>query len=389
VENGNLLIITNNYPDSANLYNDNIFVKEQINYLRHCFNNIFVISPVPFGKSYYRKRSYRDYSYDNVCVFFPKYINLPFLYFIGRKIWLRRALQAVEGIIRKNNIKFDIIHSHFTWPSGCIGVRLAEKYKCPIVISEHSSNTVEKAIRKREKIFINAWQKCDALIRVRAGDSEGFFNSGVPESKFHIIPIGFDPQKFYPLDKGECRRRLDLPNDKNIILTISNPYSKVKGHKYLIEAMRLLSHETNDLICIIIGDGKLSPKLEAQIAKSGLKDTVIMVGSKPHNELVYWLNAADLFVLPSLNEGNPTVLVEALGAGTPYVGTNVGGIPWVVINEDLGLLCEPGNSKALARVVLLGIEKEWDKDKIYQYSQTFTMENIANRIMSIYKQLRM
>lgn len=95
MENGNLLIITNGFPDDINTFNSNIFVKEQINYLKSHCNNIFVISPLPLGMSYYRKRNYIDYSYENVRVFFPKYINFPLFYYIGRKIWVRRALKAV------------------------------------------------------------------------------------------------------------------------------------------------------------------------------------------------------------------------------------------------------------------------------------------------------
>ncbi|MDX9803858.1 MAG: glycosyltransferase, partial [Dehalococcoidales bacterium] len=100
-----------------------------------------------------------------------------------------------------------------------------------------------------------------------------------------------------------------------------------------------------------------------------------------------WMNACDLFVLPSLNEGNPTVLVEAFGTGTPYVGTNVGGIPEIVNSEKLGLLCDSGNSKALAQVVVQALKKEWNKSIINRYARQYTWENITNKIIKIHNRL--
>jgi glycosyltransferase involved in cell wall biosynthesis len=97
------------------------------------------------------------------------------------------------------------------------------------------------------------------------------------------------------------------------------------------------------------------------------------------------MNACDLFVLPSLNEGNPTVLVEAFGTGTPYVGTNVGGIPEVITGEHLGLLCDRGNSKALSEVIIKALKIEWDGAIINNYAQKHTWQNITKKIIKIHK----
>ena len=86
------------------------------------------------------------------------------------------------------------------------------------------------------------------------------------------------------------------------------------------------------------------------------------------------MNASDLFVLPSLNEGNPTVMFEALGCGKPFVGSKVGGVPEVITSEEYGLLVEPGNSTDLAEKILQAFEEEWNRESILGIAAIFVEE---------------
>ena len=96
------------------------------------------------------------------------------------------------------------------------------------------------------------------------------------------------------------------------------------------------------------------------------------------------MNACDVFVLPSLNEGNPTVMFECLGCGKPFIGTSVGGVPDVINSEAYGLLVEPANPKDLAEKILIGLDKEWDYKKIRGYAEQFTWEDTAKEIVKVY-----
>lgn len=87
----------------------------------------------------------------------------------------------------------------------------------------------------------------------------------------------------------------------------------------------------------------------------------------------------------SLSEGNPTVMFEALGCGRPFVGTRVGGVPEVIVDDRLGILVEPGDPEALARAILQALEREWDHEYIRTYAQQFTWENIAKQVMEVYE----
>ncbi|MBA7480155.1 N-acetyl-alpha-D-glucosaminyl L-malate synthase [subsurface metagenome] len=200
-----------------------------------------------------------------------------------------------------------------------------------------------------------------------------------------VIPNGFRSDLFYPRDSSECRKALKLPQDKKIILTVGN-LEPVKGQKYLLEAVQKIVRERRDILCVIVGAGKLRTALERQIRSLGLEDYVVLAGGKPHDEIPLWMNACDLFVLPSLNEGNPTVMFEALGCGKPFVGTTVGGVPEVITSDDYGLLVESADPKDLAEKILMALDREWDREAILAYAERYTWENIAKEIMDIYEQ---
>ena len=84
---------------------------------------------------------------------------------------------------------------------------------------------------------------------------------------------------------------------------------------------------------------------------------------------------------------DPTVMFESLGFGKPFVGTKVGKILEIITSEDYGLLCEPANPKELAEKILAALDKEWAREKILEYAEQFTWENIANEIIVIYKSI--
>ncbi len=111
-----------------------------------------------------------------------------------------------------------------------------------------------------------------------------------------------------------------------------------------------------------------------------------MVGWIPDNEIPIYINTSDFFVLPSLGEGNPIVMFEAIGCGKPFIGTKVGGVPEIIASEDYGLLCEPASSEELEKTIMSALNKNWDTFKIKEYAESFTWKNIAKTTKSIYGQ---
>lgn len=383
----NLLIISNNFPDKYDKYSSNVFVKEQIIVLKQHFENIYIISPLVYGMEYLRKRHYEDYSFDNVHVYFPKYYNIPLFYKYGRDLWVYFERRAILKLIKSERVKFDLIHAHFTWPSGAVAVELKKRFNVPVVITEHTSQTFNNAVEKKIPQFIRSWKRSDAIIRVKKGDISRFNDVGIPLDKVHHIPNGYNHITFVDLDMHTCRNKLGLPLNKKIVLNVGNLYDAAKGHKYLIEAMDEIVKNRNDVLCFIIGGGKLEHELDKQIKSAGLQNYVKLVGGKSHDEIPIWMNACDVFVLPSLIESFGVVQIEAMACGKPIVATYNGGSEEIVISDHYGLLCKTANSKELAENILIALDRAWDSNKIKKCAEQFKWDTVIKNILVIYSKV--
>lgn len=375
----NLLIITPAFPNEDSSFIAEKFVRDQIASLKNNFKSIYVISPVLYSFKMFKKdQMCHNYSYDNVKVFFPRCYYIPIFYF--DKILIDNRLNVVISTIEKNSLKFDIIHAHITWPSGYIGVKLKEKYCVPAVLTIHENGDWFKEELDMNHHLLNyAWKHADALIRVNKKD--------VPILKkynenTYSIPNGYSSH-YKILDKKECREKLNLDQDKQILFTIGY-LIKRKGFNFLIDAIKISVKNNPNILCVIGGSGPLKNKLQKQIDELNLNNHVILAGFIQEELLPVWMNACDMFVLPSLNEGNPTVMFECLGCGKPFIGTRVGGVPEIISSEDFGLLCDPADSEEFAENILIALDKEWDCRKIKEYSRQFTWENVATKILIVY-----
>lgn len=306
------------------------------------------------------------------------------IYFIpdGKNKYLGdKITKKLNKLINKEDIKFDLIHAHFTWPQGYAAVKLGQLYNIPVLITIHASdNRLLREYNSGNERIYWTWKNADALIRVNQKDIP--LLKEYNENVFHV-PNGFNPKKFFSIELSKARKILKLPTNKKIIFTFSY-LSERKGFQYLIDSINEIIKIRKDVLCFIGGSGPMRRKLESQIQSLGLQDYIKLIGFIPDEKIVYWLNAADLFVLPSLSEGNPTVMFEALGVGLPFIGTRVGGVPEIITSEDYGLLCEPNNHKELTDKILIGLDKEWNRKKILEYANQFTWEKISKETMSIY-----
>lgn len=317
------------------------------------------------------------------------YFHIPINVIDKLKLFLFSDIMTKDILkyIKKENLNFDIIHTHFSYPYGYIGKLIKYKYKNKLIITVHGYDIYSLPFKDNEwKAKIEyVLNTADHVITVSQSNLAYIkkLNIFTPVS---VIPNGFRSDLFFPRNTLECRGMLNLPLDKKIILTVGN-LEPIKGQIFLVKAMKLIVRERKDVLCVIVGTGKLRTELENQIRSLGLEDHVILVGGKPHEEIPLWMNACDLFVLPSLNEGNPTVMFEALGCGKPFVGTKVGGIPEIINSDDYGLLVEPADPEDLAEKIMMALDREWDSEKILTYAEQFFWENIAKGVMGVYEQV--
>ena len=162
-----------------------------------------------------------------------------------------------------------------------------------------------------------------------------------------VVHCGVDLEVFVP------RAANRTPAPRFQILCVAR-LETVKGHRYLIEACRILAEHSWDFECHLIGDGPRRQDIEAQIETAGLGDRVLLHGPRTRDEIVQWMAAADVLVLPSAptrsgrREGIPVVLMEAMASELPVVSTATSGIPELVDDGVSGLLVAPEDALALA-----------------------------------------
>jgi glycosyltransferase involved in cell wall biosynthesis len=320
----------------------------------------------------------------NISLTWLKYFYLPVDIF--RKKQGNIFYAKTKKALRLGERPFDLIHAHFIWPSGYAGAKLKEDLKVPLVITAHGYDVY--GLPFRNEWWLNATRqtlaKADYIITVSRSNYDILTQKlGVPEKKVMLIPNGYNERYFHPMDRSSCRELLHLPQDKKILLNIGNLLA-AKGQKYLIDAVYRIHKVRPDVLCVIIGSGRLMSDLKKQVDMYGLKASIKFVGEKPHDEIPLWINSCDLLVSSSIAEGNPTVLFECIGCGTPFIGTRVGGVPDVITSDQYGLLANPYNADDLAGKLLEGLDRDWDPEAIRQYSKLFTWDNVTKDILGVY-----
>jgi len=398
LEKANLLVLSSAFPFGSDYRGT--FVKGQLEILKDYFDHIHVIMPLSFfpkfmlHSGYFKKFSGyngypKNYVIDNINIFFPRFFPLP----INDDLFLRYRssliLKATNNLIQNHNLKFDLIHAHFVYPSGYVGIKIKERSGLPLVLTAHGGDIYRQPFRSvkqfemTKKILSNA----DRIITTSQRNCNiitGDF--GIEPEKVAILSNGFNENFFYIINKNKARQELSLPLRAKIILSIGN-LIEIKGHCYLIEAIKKILLTYNDILCIIIGHGDKS-KLNDQIKSLGLESHILIVNGVPHEKIPIWINACDLFVLPSLDEGSPTVLPEVMACGKPTIAASVGGIPEIIREKDIGLLVRAKDSDEIAEKILLALEKKWDAHKIAQYAKdNYTWENISKRMLELYLEI--
>jgi len=207
---------------------------------------------------------------------------------------------------------------------------------------------------------------------------------GISAEKISIIPNGFDSSIFKHVEMA--RERLKIPSDKKVLLSVGN-LEKVKGHRYLIEAMKIVHETKPEALCYIVGDGPERKRLEKQVKNLGLAGVVKLVGAIPHDEIPLWMNACDIYVQSSISESFCIVLIEAMACGKPLVATEVEGMPEIIQNNKLGLLVPPADPTTLANAILKALESDWDREYIRKYAKRYDIVNVANKVIEVYENI--
>lgn len=392
----NILVITNLFPNPVEPERGN-FVAAMVDELS-LQASVHVISPLPwfpnlriFQKinkianwlNYARvpKRSTRnDYQ-----VFFPKYYFFPkFGFALQPALIAMASFGLVRKIVREN--KIDIISSHWIYPDAVASVWMARRLKIPCVVSARGCDINlfgESPVRKPQI----AWaMKNAAAVTVVSKALADRINQdfAIEWQKITLIPNGVDKKKFCCMNQTQCRVRLGLDKSKKYLLFVGQLH-EVKGILTLLDALLLLGARGRlNFSTIIVGDGPLAAEVHAVVAGHKLlEQSVQLQGAVTPALVAEFMGASDLFCLPSIREGRPNVIIEALAVGLPVVASKVGGIPELVGDHN-GILIEPGQPELLATALELGFARIWDSRKIAESQEINTWSNCANQYLELF-----
>lgn len=204
--------------------------------------------------------------------------------------------------------------------------------------------------------------------------------------KISVVHNGITQPSF--LDKEKAREALGVSGNELVVGTIAELH-KNKGLTYALSALSQLKKEFPEVRFVVIGEGEERETLLQKISELSLQKNVVLLGARDSASL--FLPAFDIFILPSLTEALPYVLLEAGAAKLPVVATRVGGVPEIIEHEKTGLLVPPKDSSALAQS-LRDMIHDTEKRRAFSAAlhqrivEKFLLEKMVKETLRIYKQ---
>jgi len=256
----------------------------------------------------------------------------------------------LRKFITENQI--DILHCH-GYKADVIGFLACRQSEVKKIATLHGWWT-GRSLKLKFYNFLDylAVRKFDKVIAVSEPIRGTLARRGMPPDRLLCIENGVDIKRAGAANGDRIRSELKLPYGKTVLGMVGR-LSREKGHRYLFSAIQAM----DDVILLVVGNGPLEAKLRRLAENLHIREKVVFVGFKP--DVSDYLAATDIFVLPSLTEGLPLALLEAMAAGKPVVASDVGGIPTVIGDKKEGLLVRPKDPVALKEAITVLIN---DKD---------------------------
>ncbi len=386
-----VLVLSRSYPNNITGLLG-LWVKQVVNHSTG-FCEPRVISPVPWcpplpamPESFSRfRRVDRQTSDSGVPVYHPRFLAGPG-YSLYDFEW-QFYYAAVRGLVDRvrGEFPFDLIHAHFTYPDGAVAVRLAQRYRVPVVITEHIPWNVWDSRPRVKRRAAWAVRNCRDHLSVSESVRRSVMETVGHLPNLSVVPNGVNGSIFDLAPEGRVRKT-------NQIL-FAGAVRPVKGVDVLLRAMRILLDRKKDVRLVIAGEpfyGRYRQEesnLRALAQQLNIGGQVDFVGKKSPAEVAALMQQSAMLVLPSRIESFGMVLVEALACGTPVVSTRCGG-PEEIVTEQVGALAAPEDPEALAEAIdrVLSRAAEYAPERLREYAlQNFGLESVGRRLEHIYK----
>lgn len=240
----------------------------------------------------------------------------------------------------------EILHT-FMFHADFLGRISGRILGVPVVISSIRNMNIGGRLREYLLRVTDGWADATTIICKTAAERM-IKEKVVPSEKLHVIYNGIDDTPFRcptPEAARQVREELGVQDDEQMLLSVGRLQNQ-KGYPYALKAAAILKRKGFRFKWYIAGEGEMRSELEAMVREYDLKDTMVFLGIRKDIHRLQW--GSDLFVLSSLWEGLPGVVIEAMAAGVPVVATAVGGSIELVDPGETGFLCASEDADALA-----------------------------------------
>jgi glycosyltransferase involved in cell wall biosynthesis len=268
---------------------------------------------------------------------------------------------------------------------------LADEYeqgkKCPQTPRSRLANAFMKLQAKQEKAIA---QKATRIVTIsKYSQTKIIKHYNITDEEITIVPNGVDIEKFKPVDSTAAKQQLGLSPEPTVLFMGS--LIPRKGLPHLVEAAKKVVKQQENTKFVIIGTGPLRGQIEESVAAAGLAGNFVFLGNLKENQLATAYNAADVFVLPSIQEGQGIVLLEAQACGKPVVAFGVGGVNEAVRQKETGFLLDLGDTEGFADrlLELLGdaaLRKKMGAAGRRFIAENYTWDICAQRMLGIYRE---
>ncbi|MGB9790507.1 MAG: glycosyltransferase family 4 protein [Thermotoga caldifontis] len=390
-----LLVVTNLSPLDSNP-NAGIFVARRLQHYKSFGVDFDAISLglkdgkiVTAIKKLLQRPSYEPLEEHEGVKFKPVLINrdlrMVLMNKISRSYFVKIADQFAEAIERSFDLReYDLIHAHgmYNVPAGLIAKILAEKYEKPFVVTLHGSD-VNILMPRRKEIYVNVLEKASATIFVSRALLEKAKSMGFSGKNAVVIPNGYDETIFKPMNKEAARKELGIHKEGYKYVGFVGNLIPIKRADKLGEIFHLIAKEIPEIFFIVVEDGPLREKIEKET--KGLN--IVFTGRIPQKDVAKYMNAMDVMVLPSREEGFGAVVIEAQACGTCVIGSSNGGIPEAIGFPEYVVKEGDQFEERFAKRVVEVLKEGYDMNRILERVKEFTWKNIVGKEIDVYRRV--
>ena len=306
---------------------------------------------------------------------------------LGRSRFDPRVVTDLVALVRRRNASILHVHGYAAADFGRVAARATG---VALVLHEHFADPRMPAYQGWADRALARWT--DRAIAV-SGSTRDFLvrERHVPAERVRVIWNGAPLLEFAPVSRDrarEVRATLGLPRDARVVGAIGR-LNEQKGHRYLLEAAPAVLRAHPDARFLIVGDGDLAEPLRRQAQALGLADRLVFAGHR--GNVPEMLGAIDVLCLPSLYEGTPLALFEAMAAGKAIVASAVDGCAEVLVDGTTGLLVPPRDPAALSEAVVRALAEPGLLERLEtaarEASRDYDIDTTVRRIESLYDEV--